>query len=178
MIYINITNNILKYNIEINNYYKDPNKPINDIECNYVKTINLATINDTNIFTSIHMNARSNVCNCDAISTFLNSLSFNFYIIVISETWLKSYNKGSYKLEDYNSVHTIRGNDMKGSGTSIYIKKWISFIKIENLSLSIDNAFDIVTVSLNIGDINKSTIISAIYKPPNTDIINCTGHIL
>ena len=38
-------------------------------------------------------------------------------------------------------------------------------------------AFDIVTIRLDIGDTNKSTIISAIYKLPNTDIINCTDHI-
>ena len=36
----------------------------------------------------------------------------------------------------------------------------------------------IVTVRLNIGDTNKSTIISAIYKLPTTDIIHFTDHIL
>ena len=45
------------------------------------------------------MNARSIVCHFDAITTFLNSLSFNFSIIVISENWLKSYNKDIYELE-------------------------------------------------------------------------------
>ena len=49
--------------------------------------------------------------------------------------------------------------------------------KIENLA-SNDNAFDRVTVKLNIGNTNKSTIISEIYKPPNTDIIHFTDHIL
>ena len=35
-----------------------------------------------------------------------------------------------------------------------------------------------MTLRLNIRDTNKSTIISSIYKPPNTDIINFTDHIL
>ena len=35
-----------------------------------------------------------------------------------------------------------------------------------------------MTVRLNTGDTNKSTIISAIYKQPNTDIIHFTDHIL
>ena len=35
-----------------------------------------------------------------------------------------------------------------------------------------------MTVRLNIGDTNKSTIISEIYKPPNTDIIHFKDHIL
>ena len=35
-----------------------------------------------------------------------------------------------------------------------------------------------MTVRLNIGDTNKSTIIIAIYKIPNTDIIHFTDHIL
>ena len=72
----------------------------------------------------IHMNARSILCNFDAITTFLNSLIFNFSIIVISETWLKSYNKDIYELEYYNSVHTLRDNDIKGVVTSIYIKNF------------------------------------------------------
>ena len=138
----------------------------------------MATINDNNIFTIIHMNARNIVCNFDAITTYLNSLSFNCSIIIISETWLKSYNKDIYELEYYNYVHTIRDNDIKGGGTSINIKKMSNFTKIENLSLSIDNDFDIVTIRLNIRDINISTLISAIYKQSNTDIINFKDHIL
>ena len=66
----------------------------------------------------------SSVCNFDAITTFLNSLSFNFSSIFISEIYLKSYNKDIYELEDCNSVHTITYNDMNGGGTSIYIKKF------------------------------------------------------
>ena len=46
------------------------------IDCNYINTINLATINDTNIFIIIHMNTRSIVCNFDSIITFLNSYIF------------------------------------------------------------------------------------------------------
>ena len=94
------------------------------------------------------------MCNFDAITTFLNSLRFNFSSIVISEIYLKSYNKDIYELEDCNSVHTIKDNDMKGGGTSIYIKN-LSLTKIENLSLSITNAFDILIVILNIEDNNK-----------------------
>ena len=77
------------------------------------------------------MNDRSIVCNLDDITTYLNSLSFNFSIIVISETWLKSYNKYIYELEDYNSVHTIRDNDMKGGGTSIYINNVYVLLKLK-----------------------------------------------
>ena len=76
MININLKNNIFKYNIKINNYYNDPTKINNDIECNYVNTITLVTINDNNIFTIIHMNARIIVFNFDAITTFLNSFNF------------------------------------------------------------------------------------------------------
>ena len=67
------------------------------------------------------MNARSIVCNFDAITIFITSLCFNFSFIVFSETLLKRYNKYIYELEYYNSVHTIRENDIKGGGTSIYI---------------------------------------------------------
>ena len=35
-----------------------------------------------------------------------------------------------------------------------------------------------MTVILNIGDTNKSTIISALYKPPTNDIIHFTDRIL
>ena len=41
--------------------------------CNYVNNINLATINNNNIFTIKYMNARRIFCNVDAITTFLNS---------------------------------------------------------------------------------------------------------
>ena len=59
----------------------------------------------------MHMNARIIVCNFDV---FLNSLSFNFSILVISETWLKSYNTDIYELDNYNYVHKLRDTDMKG----------------------------------------------------------------
>ena len=52
----------------------------------------------------------------------------------------------------------------------IYIQKCLSFTKIKNLSLSITNAFDIVTIRLHIGDTNKSVIIvylHTIYKQHN-----------
>ena len=48
----------------------------NYIEFNDVNTITLTTINDNNIFTIIHMNARSIVFYCDDITTLLNSFNF------------------------------------------------------------------------------------------------------
>ena len=53
MIDKNINNNIFRYNIEINNYYNDANKTINDVEYNYVNTITLDTINYNNILTIV-----------------------------------------------------------------------------------------------------------------------------
>ena len=41
MTYINSENNICTYNIELNNYYNNPTKTVNKIECNYINNINI-----------------------------------------------------------------------------------------------------------------------------------------
>ena len=62
---------------------------------------------DDKSFSILHLNIRSFKKNFDNLVDFLATLSFNFKVICISETWCFSdYNNSNlYKLTNYNSIH-------------------------------------------------------------------------
>ena len=63
----------------------------------------------------------------DDIILLLDSRTFKFNIIVITETWLHDFNKDLYNIDTYNCTHVIRKNkSIKnlniGGGVSIYTR--------------------------------------------------------
>ena len=70
-------------------------------------------------------------------------------------------------------IHVIRKNkSIKnlniGGGVSIYIQEHLNVNTLDNLTYSLPDFVDIVSISMLIN--NKQTIISGIYKSPNSDI--------
>ena len=124
---------------------------ISDFEfnCNYYteQEFNnvLNKINISKCISIIHINACSLIKNYDNIENYLNILSHKFSIIIISESWLKECHIGNYNIQKYTSVNTIRKNK-SGGGVSIYIDDCLEFKIINNLSNTMENFLDILTI--------------------------------
>ena len=156
---------------------------ISDFEfnCNYYteQEFNnvLNKINISKCISIIHINARSLIKNYDNIENYLNILSHTFsIIIIISESWLKECHIGNYNIQNYTSVNTIRKNK-RGGGVSIYIDDSLEFKIIDNLSNTMDNFLDILTIKICSNN-SKDIILSGIYRSPTTEISKFTDYII
>ena len=85
---------------------------------------------------------------------------------------MDTINKHSYYLQKYSAIHTTRINQ-RGDGVSIYIHNLITFNKLDNLSLSIRDEYDMVSVNLSL--YNTNILISGIYKSPSFNPLTAGG---
>ena len=95
-------------------------------------------------------------------------------IIVITESWLTTSNKHLFNIPNYSSEHIVR-NNKRGGGVSIFINNNIKYKLIDNLSLSVNDAYDMITISFIYEHINY--LLSGIYKAPIFNIIEFTDII-
>src|SRR5215469_9472133 len=68
--------------------------------------------NDYPIF--ISLNIRSLPQNCDELTNLLSTFDFEFSGIVITETYLKSYNKYFYTIKGFDAFHAFRSEKRIG----------------------------------------------------------------
>ena len=83
--------------------------------------------------------------------------------IVITESWLTTSNEHLFNIPNYSSEHILRNNKRVG-GVSIFINNNIKYKLNDNLSLSVNDAYDMVTISFIYEYINY--VLSGIYKAP------------
>ena len=62
-------------------------------------------------------------------------------IIVITESWITTSNKHLFNIPNYSSEHILRNNN-RGGGVFIFINNNIKYNLIDNLSLSVNDAYD------------------------------------
>ena len=136
------------------------------LQCKYYD--NLSNLNICRKLSIIHFNARSIPKNFDSITDYLLYLKINFMIIVITESWLTTSNKHLFNIPNYSSEHIVR-NNKRGGGVSIFINNNIKYKLIDNLSLSVNDAYDMITISFIYEHINY--LLSGIYKAPIFNII-------
>ena len=126
---------------------------------------------NTTCLSIIHFNARSLIKNFDNIKHYLLSTNNVYDVIVVTETWLKAYNKDLYLLDGYNVSHTISHNK-RGGGISIYSRDIFNYDIINRYTSSIDSICDILTIKLShLSPNSKEFIITGIYKSPNYNIL-------
>ena len=142
------------------------------LQCKYYD--NLSNLNICRKLSIIHFNARSIPKNFDSITDYLLYLKINFMIIVITESWLTTSNKHLFNIPNYSSEHIVR-NNKRGGGVSIFINNNIKYKLIDNLSLSVNDAYDMITISFIYEHINY--LLSGIYKAPIFNIIEFTDII-
>ena len=71
--------------------------------------------NESDLFSVIHLNARSIPKNFDNFLTFLENVEIQFTAIGVSETWLNGTNQNLYGIKGYSQV-----NKKRGGGDSLF----------------------------------------------------------
>ena len=168
---------------ELNDLYKkcvNLEKQVNEriqerniLDSCYVTRDQLSAIakNIMSSFSLIHFNSRSVKTNFDSIDNLLHSCKSDFSVVALSETWMNDNNGDSfesYKLPEY-TVYNVNRKHKKGGGTALYIKSDIDHTFIEELSYTIENCFEVVTVQINVKH-GQNMVIACLYRPPNVSI--------
>ena len=121
----------------------------------------------TKHFSILNLNIRSLNKNFDNLKILLNSLSFDFKIICLTETWCKDKNISNnslFQLPNYRVIHQIRNNNCNGGGVCIFIHESLNFKLRNDLSACDDNS-EILSIEI-INRTTKNIIINTIYRPP------------
>ena len=131
-----------------------------------------------------HQNIRSFNHNFDPLAQFIDSLSMQVDVILLTETWFSEFNKSN--ITGYNSLKRnikIRfasfGSVFKMDvtpimyigqrGASVFVKEnLISNIIIENSIIT--DAFEPCVVEINISSSNEKLIVYGLYQPPSSSI--------
>ena len=95
-------------------------------------------------------------------------LKFPFSFIGITETWIKNdCDLSLYNIDDYKFLSCCR-NDRQGGGVGLYLKVNINFNRLTDLEINDDEVCQSIFVEIKFD--KSSTIVGAIYRPPNGDI--------
>ena len=91
----------------------------------------------------------------------LHSLNFEYDVICITESWLTSGTIGLVGIPNYNAFHTVRPNDARGGGITIYCHKRFNTDHLTQASVSRPDIETLFTkISLN----GSKIIIGCVYQ--------------
>ena len=114
----------------------------------------------------LHINARSMLNKINSIEFLINSISFDFNIIAITETWETESNSSLLKLPGFVKVSKARKNNENGGGVALFLKEDLKFIQKDIITDSFESLFiDVIDDSSS-----RPTLVGVIYRPPNTDL--------
>ena len=109
----------------------------------------------------IHFNIRSLSTNLTKVEALLESFNKNPDIILFSETWLNDEDKGSIKINNFQSFHVVRNSRNRG-GVSIFVRNGLDVELLEEFTY-LNSEIEICTVKVLIPD--SSYVISVVYRP-------------
>ena len=113
-----------------------------------------------------HLNIRSLRCNNVNLLTYLQTLSLNFNVICLTETWLHERDKEYYNLPGYTHVSVTRTNS-RGGGISVFIDKQIEHRILPELCI-VDDVIECLFVELYFE--HSRILVGTIYRPPGTNL--------
>ena len=155
-------------------------KNTNDFDSDYVfNNIDCQSYNfndiDTNSsitsskFNLLHQNIRSaRQTNLDEIFNTIDSLKTNFDILFLSETWFDESILNCANSPNYNAFHSIRPNNKRGGGVSIYVHNKYKSTPIPSFNVNNDY-IESVAVKINFCESIYNFI--CLYRPPNSSIV-------
>ena len=114
-----------------------------------------------NDFYIVHQNIRSFNKNYDELSGFLNNLSHNIDVLVLTETWFSVDTVSD--VGGYDGFHSCRDGG-RGGGVSIYVNKKLSAQTISSKTFVTD-CLECCTVSIS-SILFPTLFIVGIYRPP------------
>ena len=102
--------------------------------------------------------------NIDNFLTFLDLFTYEPDILILTETWLTKYDDPIIYLKNYNIYQTNRSfkNKKRGGCVAIFVKKMYKSSIIDNLSISIIDSIDIVSIQI-IDEKSKNTIFYLLF---------------
>ena len=114
--------------------------------------------NDDKSFSILHLNIRSLQKNFEKLVNFLATLSFDFKVICISETWCSSENNNSdlFKLPNYNSIHQTRSSRKTGGGLAVFVHDTLTYSLKKELCI---NNEDIEAICIEISNSKSKNIL-------------------
>ena len=121
---------------------------------------------DNKSFSILHLNIRSFKKNFDKLVNFLATLSFNFKVICVTETWCSSEHNNSdlYKLTNYSSIHQTRSSGKTGGGLAIFVHNSLTYSIRKDLST---NNEDIESLCIEIINTkSKNILVNTSYRQP------------
>ena len=99
-----------------------------------------------------------------------------FDVICVSESWLNDDDStNEYMLDNYDVVVKNR-NNKRGGGVMIYVLRSLKFKFVTELSESIDNVFECVSIEIETIK-NKNIIVTCLYRAPGTNIEIFNEHL-
>lgn len=113
-----------------------------------------------NTFSVVHINARFLMNKIDQLSSFLDEFSFNFNILMVTETWVTP-NDIIPGIPGYNSFSACR-NQKRGGGVAMYVSESLSSELVPQFSAVTPN-YKALTLLVN------NTILTVLYWPPAGD---------
>ena len=128
--------------------------------------------NESDLFSVIHLNARSIPKNFDNFLTFLENVEIQFTAIGVSETWLNETNQNLYGIKGYSQVNNYRP-EKRGGRFSLFFNESLEYCRRNDLSF-INNSIESICVDISPHPLtqNKCVTLGVIYRPPNTDVRN------
>ena len=117
-------------------------------------------------FSLMHVNIRSLSKNGDSLVAFLSTLTINFDVICLTETWGQNSTVLNSYFPDYQGYHCCRSVGERGGGVSVFISNALDTEIFKNISRSNKN---IEYIFLNLS-LNKHNFkIGCIYRPPHNN---------
>ena len=143
------------------NYFEN-GESVSSAQCNYFsfQEYNDLQKNSKNSISIICYNVRSLNANKDSFFAMLNSLESYPEILILTETWYT--NDSIIEINGFVGFHTLRGNQRRSGGVSIYIDKRINPKFLPNFSFS-NLSIEICSVKFKIG--SEMWYLFGVYRP-------------
>lgn len=141
-------------------------------QCNYFTEEQFKNIPlSEQTFSIIHFNSRSLRKNFSRIKDCLKVSTKQFSVIAVSETWLRQDQEDSVQLEGYDffPANRLNVNKKRGGGVALYVKSTFQCEKVKNMTISIENVMDCVTIEI-ISKKSKNIMVSCVYRAPESNI--------
>ena len=123
-----------------------------------------------NIFSLLHVNARSIPCNFSSLTAYLECLNFIFNFIGVSETWLSDHNCDLFGLDGYHFEENHRSS-RSGGGVGLFIKNSIEFLRRKDLEVNND-VMESIFIEVPVCEAlsSRKVLIGVVYRPPGTSL--------
>ena len=118
----------------------------------------------------MHLNIRSLPKHDDQLIAYLKSLTIEFNIIGLSETWLSYENAHVYGMDDYQHIYKCRPS-RRGGGDSVFGRDGIDFTILQHLNISTDIC-ECLFIEIKKTEFvtDHDVVIGIIYSPPNRNV--------